>query len=312
MPFNMDEKWIRANLMGKLNKVGILILRGFDSRLSKDLNPDLQKLRCKVAFHALKFRSWIEEIGEKLAKRMGKGGPYMALHLRLEKDVWVRTGCLPGLGDDTDLKIEMERKNHPELLTSRSNMTAQDRYIAGLCPLNAFEIFRLLKGLGASKRTRIYWAGGEPFGGDTALEPLVSHFPYMYNKWSLAGAGELDKLKQKPSILAAIDYIVCLKSHVFMANHGGNMARSLQGHRAYDGHRKHITPNKRQLVQLLMNKSLSEVEMEKEIKMIHVGSLGSPLLRTDKPGRDVIAFPVPECMCSQRDHLQSRSDSNSV
>ncbi|KAG9439342.1 hypothetical protein H6P81_019507 [Aristolochia fimbriata] len=300
LPMNMDEEWVRVNLMERLNKDGILILRGFDSRLSKDLHPDLQKLRCKVAFHALKFRPWIEGVGEKLAKRMGKGGPYMALHLRLEKDVWVRTGCLPGLGDEADRTIERERKAHPELLTSRSNMTPHDRYIAGLCPLNAFEISRLLKGLGASKRTRIYWAGGDPFGGNTALKPLVSSFPYMYNKWNLTRAGELDQFKHKPSILAAIDYIVCLKSHVFMANHGGNMARSLQGHRAYNGHQKYIMPNKRELVKLFVNKSLSEGEMEKEIKMIHANSLGSPLLRTDKRQRDVIAFPVPECMCSTK------------
>ncbi|XP_010244145.1 PREDICTED: uncharacterized protein At1g04910-like [Nelumbo nucifera] len=299
---HVNEDWIRKQFMGRLNKHGALILSGLDSKLSKDLGPDLQKLRCKVAFHALKFRAWIEEIGEKLAKRMGEGGPYMALHLRLEKDVWLRTGCLPGLGEEVDRLVQSDRLAHPELLTSRINMTARDRYVAGLCPLNAIEVTRLLKALGASNGTRIYMAGGEALGGDKALEPLRSQFPHLYNKWVLAAAeGELDlvKLKHRPSVLAAIDYVVCLNSQVFMANHGGNMARALQGHRAYLGHMKHITPNKKKLVQLLMNKNLTETEMVERIKEIHVLSLwGSPSAGTKTSGRDVIAYPISHCMCT--------------
>lgn len=32
----------------QINREGVLLLRGLDSRLSKDLPSDLQKLRCKV------------------------------------------------------------------------------------------------------------------------------------------------------------------------------------------------------------------------------------------------------------------------
>lgn len=32
----------------QFNREGVLLLRGLDSRLTKDLPPDLQKLRCKV------------------------------------------------------------------------------------------------------------------------------------------------------------------------------------------------------------------------------------------------------------------------
>ncbi|GAB4845969.1 hypothetical protein Ancab_024973, partial [Ancistrocladus abbreviatus] len=44
------------------------LLRGLDSRLSKDLPSDLQKLRCKVAFQALKFALRILELGNKIAE----------------------------------------------------------------------------------------------------------------------------------------------------------------------------------------------------------------------------------------------------
>lgn len=96
----------------------------------------------QVAFHALRFAPYISEIGNKLTERMRNKGPYLALHLRMEKDVWVRTGCLPGLTPNYDEMINNERKARPKLLTSRSNMTYHDRKLAGLCPLNSLEVAR--------------------------------------------------------------------------------------------------------------------------------------------------------------------------
>lgn len=87
---------------------------------------------------------------------------------------------------------------------------------------------RLLKALGAPTNSRIYWAGGEPLGGKKAVEPLIKHFPNLYNKHSLALPGELQSLNNRASLLAAIDYIVALNSDVFMASHGGNMGRAIQ------------------------------------------------------------------------------------
>ncbi|KAG1327043.1 O-fucosyltransferase 24 [Cocos nucifera] len=299
MPFNADEHWVRENYVHKLGRETVLLLRAFDSRLTKNLKPDLQKLRCKVAFEALKFQPWIQEIADKFIKRMKKDGPYMALHLRLEKDVWVRTGCHSGLGKEADLVIANERASNPQFLTSRSKLTPQQRYHAGLCPLNANDISRLLKGLGASRKTRIYWAGGEPFGGQDALKPLQSQFPNLFNKWGLAGPGELDGIKHKPSVMAALDYAVCLESQFFMASHGGNMARSLQGHRTYMSHGKHIRPNKKLLVKIFMDKGASDDEMEKRIKQIHTVSVDGASVLTNNTNIDVIGFPIPYCMCSR-------------
>eukprot|EP00253_Pinus_taeda_P018353 PITA_18353 len=298
-PLRVSPRWIRSRYLRRLNK-GVLLLRGLDSRLSKDLPPDLQKLRCKVAFDALRFAAPIQALGNRIAKRMWETGPYIALHLRLEKDVWVRTGCLPGLGSEYDQIIQQERRSHPALLTSRSNMTYTDRKLAGLCPLNAMEIARLLKALGAPTNSRIYWAGGEPLGGKKAVEPLIKHFPNLYNKHSLVLPGELQSLNNRASLLAAIDYIVALNSDVFMASHGGNMGRAIQGHRAYSGHRKHITPNKRQMLPYFLDKTLGEEDFNVIVRHLHNESLGQPVFRTDKSGRDVVAYPVPECMCTKQ------------
>jgi hypothetical protein len=47
------------------------------------LDPDLQKLRCRVNYHALKFTDTILEMGKKLVQRMRmKSEHFIALHLR--------------------------------------------------------------------------------------------------------------------------------------------------------------------------------------------------------------------------------------
>ncbi|CAA2978073.1 Cytochrome c6, chloroplastic [Olea europaea subsp. europaea] len=53
-------------IWGDETKDGVLLLRGLDSRLSEDLPSDLQKLRCKLASHALRFAPHISEFGNKL------------------------------------------------------------------------------------------------------------------------------------------------------------------------------------------------------------------------------------------------------
>ncbi|GAB2289072.1 O-fucosyltransferase 20 [Dionaea muscipula] len=297
-PFHASPRWIRQHYLGRLRKDGVLLLRGLDSRLTVDLPSDLQKLRCKVAFHALKFAPRILELGNKLTERMHRHGPYLALHLRLEKDVWVRTGCSPGLSSEYDQIINSERKRHPELLTAKSNMTAHERKLAGLCPLNAIEVARLLKALGAPRNARIYWAGGEPLGGKEALLPLTREFPHLYNKEDLALAGELEPFTKRASLMAAIDYIVCEKSDVFMPSHGGNMGHVIQGHRAYAGHRKYITPNKRHMLPYFLNSTIPEAEFNIIVKELHQDSLGQPELKIGRMGRDVTKYPVPECMCN--------------
>lgn len=298
LPLRMTDRWIRSRFLRRLNAEGVLVLRGFDSRLSKDLPPDLQKLRCKVAFEALKFSPRVLELGNKLATRMRSRGPYVALHLRMEKDVWIRTGCLPGLTRDYDDVIREERKLRPDLLTAKTKMSYRQRKAAGLCPLTALEVTRYLKALGAPRSANIFWAGGEPFGGASALRPLISEFPHLYNKYNLSSPSELEPFRNRASTLAAVDFIIAEKSDVFMPSHGGNMGHIIKGLRAYGGHRKFITPNKRQMVPYLLNATLSEEEFSRIVKSLHNASLGQPMPRTDKARKDVTAYPIPECMCS--------------
>ncbi|GFP98314.1 uncharacterized protein at1g04910 [Phtheirospermum japonicum] len=299
IPFHVSPMWLRARFLHQLNEEGFLILKGLDSRLSKNLPFDLQKLRCKVAFHALRFVSPIRDLGNQIARRMWIEGPYIAVHLRIEKDVWIRTGCLTGLGAEYDEIITKDRESNPDFLTDKLNISISARRLSGLCPLSALEVARLLKALGAPRNARIYIAGGEPFGGSRAIEQLAREFPNIVTKQTSARDGELTPFMNRPSVLAAIDYIVSLSSDVFIPSHGGNMGRAMQGHRAYVGHRKYIKPNKRMMFPLLEDTTVSGEEFSRAMQKLHKYSQGQPEPRNKKLDRDVLAYPVPECMCKQ-------------
>lgn len=61
----------------------VVQLTKFDYRLANKLEADLQKLRCRVNYHALKFTHPIQDMGDKLIHRMKeKGKHFIALHLR--------------------------------------------------------------------------------------------------------------------------------------------------------------------------------------------------------------------------------------
>eukprot|EP00850_Spirogloea_muscicola_P022678 SM000306S11751 [mRNA] locus=s306:11611:13850:- [translate_table: standard] len=299
IPFHASPRWFRKHFLKHLEnkRRGIVLLRGLDSRLAEDLPLDLQKLRCKVAFHALRYVPGIQAAGEMLAQRLWRDGPYLAVHLRLERDVWIRTGCSPGLGAAHDAELQKERERNPQLLKARANLTQEERKAAGLCPLTVVELVRLLQALGASQRTRIFLAGGEPYGGAATLAPLLAAYPHISTKESLAALGELEPFVRHASMLAAIDTLVCLLADVFLPSHGGNMGHVIQGARSYAGHRKHITPNKREIIRLFREGRLTPAELETAVAAAHADSLGQPQVRFAKGGRDVTAYPVPECMC---------------
>lgn len=58
-------------------------LTKFDYRLANDIDDELQKLRCRVNYHALRFTKPIQDLGEKLVRRMQEmASRFVAVHLR--------------------------------------------------------------------------------------------------------------------------------------------------------------------------------------------------------------------------------------
>ncbi|KAG0457263.1 hypothetical protein HPP92_022420 [Vanilla planifolia] len=78
----------------------VVQLTKFDYRLTNELDEDLQKLRCHVNYHALRFTKSIQSLGQKLVKRMQKmSSRYIAIHLRFEPDMLAFSGCYFGGGE---------------------------------------------------------------------------------------------------------------------------------------------------------------------------------------------------------------------
>lgn len=101
----------------------------------------------------------------------------------------------------------------------------------GKCPLTPEEVGLMLRALGYGSDVHIYVASGEVYGGEETLAPLKALFPNFYSKETIASKEELEPFASFSSRMAALDFIVCDESDVFVTNNNGNMARILAGRR---------------------------------------------------------------------------------
>lgn len=286
-----------------------------DSRLANnDLPLDIQRLRCRALYHALRFSPPIENLGKKLVERLrSRAGSYIALHLRYEKDMLSFTGCTYGLTDAESEELRVMRENTNHWKIKKINSTEQR--IGGFCPLTPKEVGIFLQALGYPSSTLIYVAAGEIYGGSTHLTDLSSRFPNVVFKESIATQEELKEFMNHASQTAALDYIISVESDVFIPSYSGNMARTVEGHRRFLGHRTTVTPDRKGLVdifdklesgQLKDSSSLSRLVMK-----LHKNRRGAPRKRGGAPpgikGRARFRFeesfyqnPYPECICGSR------------
>jgi hypothetical protein len=89
----------------------------------------------------------------------------------------------------------------------------------------------MLRALGFGIETHLYVASGEIYGGEETLAPLRALFPNFHSNETLATKEELAPFVSFSSRMAALDYIVCDDSDVFVTNNNGNMAKILAGRR---------------------------------------------------------------------------------
>ncbi|KAL1531540.1 O-fucosyltransferase 38 [Salvia divinorum] len=282
-----------------------------DSRLANnDLPLDIQRLRCRALYHALRFSPSIESLGKKLVERLrSRAQRYIALHLRYEKDMLSFTGCTYGLTDaeSEELRTMREKTSHWKV----KNINPTEQRDAGLCPLTPKEVGIFLKALGYPPSTLIYIAAGEIYGGDSHLSELTSRFPNIVSKEMLATTEELKEFSNHASQTAALDYIISIESDIFVPSHSGNMARAVEGHRRFLGHRKTITPDRKNLVQLFDQMEAGQLEesfLSLPVMQLHRQRFGGPRRRGSGPpgikGRVRLRLeesfyqnPYPECIC---------------
>ncbi|KAJ0786377.1 putative GDP-fucose protein O-fucosyltransferase [Helianthus annuus] len=225
-----------------------------DSRLANNnLPPDIQKLRCRACYEALRFSPRIEAMGKLLVDRMRSYGPYIALHLRYEKDMLAFSGCTHDLSIEEANELTAIRENTSYWKVKDIDSTEQRA--KGYCPLTPKEVGIFLRALGFPPTTPIYIAAGEIYGGDSRMADITSIFPILMKKEKLATVEELDPFINHASQMAALDYIVSVESDIFIPSYSGNMARAVEGHRRFLGHRKTISPD-RQVTSISIFKQL--------------------------------------------------------
>ncbi|KAJ8772076.1 hypothetical protein K2173_027253 [Erythroxylum novogranatense] len=284
-----------------------------DSRLANNnLPPDIQKLRCRACYEALRFAPRIEAMGKLLVDRMRSYGPYIALHLRYEKDMLAFSGCTYGLSpvEADELKTIREETVHWKV----KEIDAREQRSKGYCPLTPKEVAMFLTALGYPSNTPIYIASGEIYGGDTHMADLSSRYPILMSKEKLASVEELEPFADHASQMAALDYIVSIESDVFIPSYSGNMARAVEGHRRFLGHRKTISPDRKELVRLFDKVDRGKLREGKKLRYLitelHKKRQGAPRKRkgpiTGTKGMDRFrseeAFyvnPLPDCLCQR-------------
>lgn len=81
-----------------------------DTRLANNgLSSELQKLRCRVNYQAIKFTAQIEALGNKLVSILRKQGSFITLHLRYEMDMLAFSGCTHGCSEDESQELKRMR-----------------------------------------------------------------------------------------------------------------------------------------------------------------------------------------------------------
>lgn len=304
IPKYASNQFYLDNVLPRIKEKRIMALKPFVDRLGYDNVPaEINRLRCRVNYHALKFLPEIETMAEVLASRMrnrtGVTHPYMALHLRFEKGMVGLSFCdFAGTRDEKAMMAAYRQKEWPRRYKNGSHLwqLALQKRKEGRCPLEPGEVAVILKAMGYPKETQIYVASGQVYGGQNRMAPLRNMFPNLVTKEELTTKEELNSFRKHVTSLAALDFLVCLKSDVFVMTHGGNFAKLIIGARRYMGHRlKSIKPNKGVMSRDLGDPFLSWPAFVNDVIVTHETRTGLP--ESTFPTYDIWENPLSHCMC---------------
>ncbi|KAG6757665.1 hypothetical protein POTOM_037985 [Populus tomentosa] len=310
-------QYYRDVVLPKLLEERVIRISPFANRLSFDVPPAVQRLRCLANYEALRFSNPILTMGETLVARMKErsashGGKYVSIHLRFEEDMVAFSCCVFDGGEQEakDMKEARERGWKGKFTKPGRTIRPGAIRLNGKCPLTPLEVGLMLRGMGFDKNTHIYLASGKIYNSEKYMAPLLEMFPNLLTKDMLALDEELDPFKNYSSRMAAIDYTVCLHSEVFVTTQGGNFPHFLMGHRRflYGGHSKTIRPDKRKLALLFDNPKIGWKSFKRHMMNMrsHSDSKGFELKR---PNDSVYSYPCPDCMCRVNRTEDSRSSS---
>ncbi|XP_078443141.1 rhamnogalacturonan I rhamnosyltransferase 1-like [Wolffia australiana] len=285
-----------------IKKHKVVHLNRTDARLANNGLPlDVQRLRCRVNFSALRFTAEIEELARRVIGLLREGGPFIVLHLRYEMDMLAFSGCTQGCTADEAAELTRMRYAYP--WWKEKLVDSEQKRRDGLCPMTPEETTLVLRALGVDPSFQIYIAAGEIFGGDRRMAALATAYPKLVRKETLLGPSDLQFFRNHSSQMAALDYLVSLESDIFVPTYDGNMAKVVEGHRRYLGFKKTISLNRRLLVALIDRYDAGAMNWEEfsgAVKTAHVTRMGLPARRhviPDRPKEEDYYYSNPhECL----------------
>ncbi|XP_054801657.1 rhamnogalacturonan I rhamnosyltransferase 1-like [Prosopis cineraria] len=285
-----------------LLKHKVVHLNRTDTRLANNgPPPEIQKLRCRVNFNALRFTPQIELLGRRIVRILREKGPFLVLHLRYEMDMLAFSGCTQGC-DSSEVK-ELTEMRYSKDWWKEKVINSELKRKEGLCPLTPEETALTLTALGIDHNSQIYIAAGDIYGGERRMADLRAAFPNLVKKETLLDPSDLQYFQNHTSQMAALDYIVSLESDIFIPTYDGNMAKVVEGHRRFLGFKKTILLRRKLLVNLIdqyTTGSLSWDEFSAIVKQFHASQMGSPRPRIaipEKPKEEDYFYANPhECL----------------
>ncbi|KVI04032.1 GDP-fucose protein O-fucosyltransferase [Cynara cardunculus var. scolymus] len=187
VPRKCNQGCYQSRMVPLLDKRKAVMLTKFDYRLSNRLATNLQKLRCRANYHALRFTDPIVEMGKTPI-------------------------CLPSPGATMAAEIKNDENYNKFEDGGKLYMNPDRERRQGRCPLTPEEVGLMLRALGYGRDIHIYVASGEVYGGEDTLAPLKALFPNIHSKDTITSKNEMAPFLSYSSRMAALDFIVCDES----------------------------------------------------------------------------------------------------